>query len=97
MTISESAKDLFDKCLAALETKKHDYSKAEDEFSNFRFSAEIAKVKPEQSMLILVGTKTARLSELIAGKEPKNESINDTIMDLVNYLVILKAYRESRQ
>ena len=93
-TIAETAKELFERCLKTLETKKHDYSKVEDEFSNFKISAMIAKVKPEQSMLILVGTKVARLSELLNGKNPKNESIDDTIIDLINYVTILKSYRD---
>jgi hypothetical protein len=95
-TIFEGAFDTFEKCKSLLTSKKHDYSKVTDEFSNFKFSADIAKVKPEQSMFILVGTKVARLSELIAGKTPKNEAVEDTIIDLINYLVILKTFLENK-
>ena len=44
----------------------------------------------------MIGTKMARLKNLV-GKEAKCESLDDTLDDLRNYILILKAYREANE
>lgn len=73
--------------------KKADYAD-EDQFSNFKESAEYAGVTVEQAINVLIGTKIARLRNLRKpGKIPKNESIADTEIDLANYIIILHAWK----
>lgn len=73
--------------------KKEDYAN-EDQFSNFKESAEYAGVTIEQAINVLIGTKIARLRNLReSGKVPNNESIADTEIDLANYIIILHAWR----
>lgn len=73
--------------------KKVDYAD-EDQFSNFKESAEYAGVTVEQAINVLIGTKIARLRNLRKpGKIPKNESIADTEIDLANYIIILHAWK----
>lgn len=90
-------RDLFTKCLETLGSKKNDYSN-KDEFSNFLTSSMIAGTIPEQSFLTLIGTKVARLRELTTtDKEVKNESVQDTILDLVCYTSLLGKYLKFRK
>lgn len=74
--------------------KKSDYAQAANQFSNFEASARYAGVTVLQSFDILIGTKIARLQNLKeSGNNAKNESIEDTEIDLANYIIIKKAYK----
>lgn len=68
--------------------KGDDYAN-EDRLSNFRLAGNICGVTPELNCLNLIATKVARLGVLLQGKEPKNESVQDSILDLSNYAVLL--------
>lgn len=68
--------------------KGDDYAN-EDRLSNFRLAGNICGVTPELNCLNLIATKVARLGVLLQGKEPKNESVQDSILDLSNYSVLL--------
>ena len=68
--------------------KGDDYAN-EDRLSNFRLAGNICGVTPELNCLNLIATKVARLGVLLQGKEPKNESVQDIILDLSNYSVLL--------
>ena len=72
--------------------KSHDYADDDNVYSNFEFAAGTAKVKVMQTFLVLIGVKLARLGQLLGGKEAKNEGINDTLLDLCTYCVIMYAY-----
>lgn len=71
--------------------KSHDYSN-EDPYSNFKKSAAFAGITVDQAFANLCGTKDARVTELL-GKEAKNESMEDTLLDRAIYTVIWLAYR----
>ncbi len=68
--------------------KGDDYAN-EDRLSNFKLAGNICGVTPELNCLNLIATKVARLGVLLQGKEPKNESVQDSILDLSNYSVLL--------
>ena len=68
--------------------KGDDYAN-EDRLSNFKLAGNICGVTPELNCLNLIATKVARLGVLLQGKEPKNESVQDSILDLSNYAVLL--------
>ncbi len=78
-------------CEKTLVGKAHDYAQDNDCFSNFKFIAEICKVPVEKTFLMFLAVKIARLSELI-GKVAKNESKEDTLMDLANYACLYNVY-----
>lgn len=87
MTIQE----IFKKCQKITLSKRHDYTSDIDNHQNFKRSAEIASwfaSKEDKSYAVLIGTKLARLASLLDQKEPNNESIDDTFMDLVNYCAL---------
>lgn len=84
---------LLEKSRQIHETKSHDYATADDCHSNFKFQefvmAPFSDVyKPYAGM---VGQKLARLSQLLSGKEPKHESIEDSFVDLVTYCALMGA------
>ena len=73
--------------------KAHDYAKDANRYSNFESTAEVADISAERVFLVLIGIKIARIRELMSGKEPLNESLDDTILDLAVYASIWRTYR----
>lgn len=65
--------------------KAHDYADQGDVYSNFRGAGHLAGVSAETVFAVLVGVKVERLRQLMSGKEPNYESIEDTLLDLANY------------
>lgn len=74
-----------------LKGKNQDYASG-NEFSNFVDSAMFAGTSTETVMKAQLAIKWTRLDNLFAGKEPVNESIEDNLMDLAGYAIILAAY-----
>lgn len=72
-------------------SKGDDYAN-EDRLSNFKLAGSIIGLRPEINCLNLIATKVARLGVLLnSNKDPKNESISDTLKDLANYCILLDA------
>lgn len=74
-----------------LKGKNQDYASG-DEFSNFVDAAMFAGINTEDVMKAQLGIKWTRLENLFTGREPVNESIEDNLMDLAGYAIILAAY-----
>jgi len=69
--------------------KNSDYSHG-DALSNFKTTAQITQTSTSSTVLNLIGVKVARLGVLInQSKNPKNEAIEDTLIDLANYTFLL--------
>jgi len=69
--------------------KGDDYANV-DRLSNFKMAGQIAGGNAQLNCLNLIATKVARLGVLLNSNDaPKNESINDSIMDLANYAMLL--------
>lgn len=89
---AEYRKQLFDKVVAKMESillaKGNDYAN-EDVLSNFKLAGSICQITPQQHCLALIATKVARLGTLFTGKSPKNEAVEDSIIDLINYGFLL--------
>ena len=71
-----------------LESKGHDYAN-KDILSNFKEAAEFSGTSPLVVCRVMIGIKVARMKNLI-GKKAMNESLEDTIKDLRNYLFFYK-------
>ena len=82
--------DLVAKLRKTLEDKGHDYA-SEDVLSNFKDSGKRIGKTPEEQCLALISTKVSRLSNLLSNKNktPKNEAIQDSILDLIGYSFLL--------
>lgn len=72
--------------------KGDDYAVQKDRLSNFKNVGVICGSGDDgrAACLHLIATKVARLNSLIGeGKKPSNESIDDSILDLANYSILL--------
>jgi hypothetical protein len=69
--------------------KGNDYANT-DRLSNFKLAGGICGLKAELNCLSLIATKVARLGVLLnSDKAPNNESIQDSVLDLANYSILL--------
>lgn len=92
--LSES-RSLLDHCIDLLSKKNHDYAEVSDPFANFKYSAQVAGTTPAQSVLMLLGMKMSRLTQLVGnGKKPMNEKVLDTMADMINYTLLLRGIIE---
>ncbi len=87
----EIISNLDSKLIDVLKSKANDYA-GEDVLSNFKQVSSAAKSlnlnigDPTQYALFMCVLKIARLSNLInSNKEPNNESIEDSFIDLIGY------------
>lgn len=79
---------------SVLRRKTSDYSPTSSEFGSFHFAADMAGLSAQDVMLGQLGIKLGRLRGLLGtGKDMNYEAIEDTVMDLAGYAVILYAYQ----
>lgn len=84
--------ELDKKCRDTWIKKNNDYSNGKDVLSNFAKSAHRFEEPIHMSLLHEIDKKDIRLIELLSkGKEPANESIEDSIEDMIVYLKLLYA------
>lgn len=98
-TLLESLREDTALMLQTAEKKNADYAGgATDPFKNFRLVGVLGVCSTEQGIVVRMADKLARISTLL-DKEPSvvGESIMDTLLDLANYALILRAWlKESR-
>lgn len=87
-----------DMCVQALELMKKknaDYAGGgSDPFANFRRAEALGICSTEQAFLVRMTDKMSRLSSFAAkGKlSVEDETVHDTLVDMINYSVLLAAY-----
>ena len=89
----EQQEQYFEKMVSEMRTilfkKGNDYANT-DRLSNFKLAGSICGLTPELNALSLIATKVARPGVLLKSEsKPNNESIQDSILDLANYSVLL--------
>jgi hypothetical protein len=90
----QSMRNTFDECFDISLKKANDYSKGANTYRNFEGSERIG-ISVQKGILLRMQDKFVRLENLLESDSPKvAESIEDTLMDLINYTAILKARRE---
>lgn len=98
MTTQEFEKSItksFQDGLLLIRRKNADYASSTNPFKNFE-SAGVVGLGVGKAILVRVLDKLARVSNLLENEAVvADEKIEDTILDAINYLAILKAYRES--
>jgi len=94
----KNLRETFDKCLAICENKNKDYADNSDTFKNIN-SSRIINVKPELGLLVRMLDKITRMGNLIE-KEGEHavldEALEDTVIDGIVYLAMLKAMLDSK-
>ena len=80
---------ILNEAVETITSKAHDYAADDDVFANFKLVAQLANVPVMTVFDVLIGTKRARIFELeSSGKTPENESLYDSYLDLINYIVL---------
>lgn len=82
-----------------MEKKNHDYSKDDDPFSNFRMCETRGICSAEEGIITRLDDKLSRMTQLIQKGAAKvtTESERDTILDIINYAVLLYAIRHGQE
>lgn len=86
--------DTFKKCLDIAVKKNNDYAgqATVDPFKNIRAS-EFVGVSPDRAIMVRLMDKMSRVSNLLSQEAAvKDEAIEDTLTDIINYTAILKSY-----
>lgn len=83
-----------------MDRKNRDYASGDndgDPFANFRMCEQMGVCTTDEGMVIRLSDKLSRLARLVSpGYSAKvtDESITDTLIDVINYAVLISAYRE---
>jgi len=80
-----------------IKVKNQDYANNSDPFANFKW-AKLLGLPPEMGIMLRVVDKIARIKNLL-GKENavKDETIDDTLLDVCNYFAILAVYLKNNK
>ena len=90
-------KELVDSRLILIQSKRNDYAGEDNVFSNFEETARQMNVSVDTVFLFWISIKKQRLANLLVNcKSPKNESLEDTLEDLANYVDLFNIYRRGR-
>ena len=87
LAVEDTIQQAADDCLLA---KRQDYSGKEDPYANFRMS-EFVGVEPWRGVMVRLMDKLSRVRHIMESGEVlvKDESIKDTLGDVINYTKIL--------
>ncbi|NCD07265.1 MAG: hypothetical protein EOL97_14220 [Spirochaetia bacterium] len=89
----QNLENTFKGCLDIAKTKNIDYANSNNPFKNFEMSLQVG-VNPDRAILVRLSDKISRISNLLNREgKIKEERLEDTIDDAINYLAILKAYK----
>lgn len=99
--------DMCDKARAISRAKNNDYSAPDARqgdpyavFANFMQAERLNICTVEQGFMVRISDKLSRLSNLISKTHTqtvKDESIEDTILDTINYLLLLAGYLKTKR
>lgn len=94
----QDAERLLNRCVELLRSKASDYADGHDAFINFKTAAQVAGISPEQTLLTLLGMKISRLTQLVGkNKTAKHESSEDTMLDIINYVLLLRGMLQEQR
>ena len=80
------------KGLELIKIKNADYAGSANSFKNFDIAGDICNISSEKGILIRMSDKIIRIGNLLDKKaQVKDETIEDTLLDLANYSYILMA------
>jgi hypothetical protein len=92
-----SMADTFAKCHCIADSKNKDYANDDDALRNFKLVESMDLCSKEQGIIVRMCDKLYRISNLIKQDGcVKDESIEDTLHDIINYSAILIASLRSK-
>ena len=89
-----------DNALKIVQKKNQDYADGEDPFQNFRMVEDAGLCSLEQGIAVRMSDKLQRVFNLLPEGEDAavdDESLDDTLLDLINYANILLVYRQKKR
>lgn len=84
--------ELCSKGLLIMKKKNHDYSKGHV-FGNFMVAEALQAASAENGIIVRMSDKLSRLVSVMEKGAEVNESEEDTIIDIINYAVLLAGVR----
>ena len=94
LDLISNVRDTYKTALEIVERKNADYATQADPFANFR-TANVLGLSVEKGILVRTLDKIMRVNNLLEHEAyVTEESMEDTLTDAINYLALLKAYRE---
>ena len=87
--------EVYEDLARLVRSKAHDYADDGNVYSNFEGAAQLANVSVDTVFHVMVGIKMERLRQLMSGKTPNHEGIEDTLKDAANYLSLWLGYRNT--
>ena len=92
--LCKQARELMDK-------KNRDYAgnDGKEPFANFTRVEAMGICSTEQGFMVRLTDKMSRLSSILesGNNHVKDESFEDTMVDVINYIVLLSAYRQEKR
>lgn len=92
--------ECVEKMSAITKAKNADYTgKGDDPFANFSRAEALGICSTEQGFLVRMSDKLSRISSFAQKGElmVKDESVEDTLLDLANYCVLMAGYLKSKK
>jgi len=91
-------KDTAEECLEICKAKQADYACPENTFKNFEVCEALSVCDAEVGIFVRFTDKVSRLGNvLFKTARVKEETVEDTIKDAINYLIILLAYLQYKK
>lgn len=94
----ENLAGMYKQAISVVLERSKKYATEEDPFLNFRRGAAFANTTVTQGIMTRIGDKLSRLQNTLdnngGDEEFSDESFDDTIIDLCNYFVILRNWRQ---
>jgi len=95
--VLEIQKQIFKEATQIITDKSHDYSSSDDALANLK-SCKALGIEPSDGVLIRIMDKLGRFANLRNKKaKVQSEKNRDTIIDAINYLVLLYILEEEKQ
>lgn len=87
----ELTEDFIDDILFLFTMKNKHYASTDDVFSNFKKASKLLDLTPEEVILAYMSKHYVSLCDIIRNKKDLT-TIDEKVMDLINYLLLLRAY-----
>lgn len=81
------------KALTLMRGKNRDYAGAEDGLKNYTQAAQVAGITLQQVLVSRMADKMARLGNVSMNGNVTEETVEDTLLDLINFCVLIAAAR----
>jgi hypothetical protein len=98
----EFHKKMTERMHAIVTAKNHDYAgrSGDTPFANFQRVADLGIASVEAGFLVRMTDKMSRLSTAFSGDgslRVKDENVEDTLLDLANYAILLAAFIQQKE